>query len=322
MAEATDYYALLGVARDAELPAIKAAYRHLAALHHPDHNQGDGGATTRFQVLVEAYSVLGHPARRAAYDAGRPIELLQSERGAPWAELFGRLLDPFLGVSDRVARQGRDTRYHLSLSLGEALLGCSRTLSLPKPETCKPCDGRGFDLLDPPSFCSRCSSVGTLVARPGLGRARIACPDCEGRGYGVEVPCSACCGSGASEVRQEVSIEVPAGASDGQRLRLQGSGAPGRYGGSAGDCFVALSVTEDPRFRVGGEDLFVNLSVAPEEAHDGGWTLVPTLEGPRRIRLPAGSLDGKVLRMAGHGLRKVQGARGDQFVTLQIKGAS
>lgn len=319
MAEGTDYYAVLGVERDADLPAIKAAYRRLAGSHHPDRNPQDHAATARFQSLVQAYDVLGDRTSRRSYDAGRPVEVLQVEPGAPWAEVFGRVLDQLFGVVDRVKRPGADTRYRLEVSFAEAALGCARDLSLPRERTCMACDGRGFDLADLPRFCERCASLGTLERRPELRGERVACPDCQGRGFLVDRPCVTCAGTCARRERETLTIQVPPRSHDGQRLIVRGAGERGRHGGADGDCFVELQVARHPQLSVRDQDLWMVRPVPLSEAMAGGWIQVPSLSGSERIRLPKGSKDGDVLRMPGHGLVQEDGRRGDQFVRIVVE---
>lgn len=319
MAERTDYYAVLGIERDAELPAIKAAYRRLASSHHPDRNPRDTEATVRFQSLVQAYDVLGDPGSRTAYDAGRPIEVLQVEPGAPWAEVFGRVLDQLFGVVDRVATPGADTRYRLELTFAEAALGCARALSLPRERSCQACDGRGFDLSELPRFCERCASVGALERRPELRGERVACPDCEGRGFLVDRPCARCEGACAHTEREALTIQIPARSQGGQRLVVRGAGGAGRHGGEDGDCFVELHVKPHSQLNTRGDDLWMVRPVPLPQALSGGWVEVPTLSGRERIRLPKASKDGDVLRMKGHGLVREDGGRGDQFVELVVE---
>ncbi len=319
MAERTDYYAVLGVERDAALSTIKAAYRRLASAHHPDRNPHDDSATLRFQSLVQAYGVLGDAESRAAYDAGRPVEVVQVEPGAPWAEVFGRVLDQLFGVVDRVATRGQDMRYRLELTLPEAALGCSRVLRLPRQRRCEMCDGRGFDLSSLPRFCDRCASLGTLERRPELRAERVLCPDCEGRGFLVERLCSGCSGTCVHEVREELTIQIPARAQDGQRLLVRGAGEAGRHGGADGDCYVELEILPHPHLRLRDDDVWMTRPVPLPLALAGGWLEVPSLTGSQRIRLPQGSRDGDVLRMEGHGLQREGGLRGDQFVELRVE---
>ncbi|MBD90352.1 MAG: hypothetical protein CL940_08445 [Deltaproteobacteria bacterium] len=319
MADHADYYAVLGVERDAAISSIKAAYRRLASAHHPDRNPTDGEATTRFQSLVQAYDVLGDSARRAAYDAGRPVEVMQVEPGAPLAEVFGRVLDQLFGVVDRVSVRGDDTRYRLELSFAEAELGCSRVLSLPRERPCAACDGRGFDLSELPKFCGRCASLGTLERRPELRSERVPCPDCQGRGFLVERPCEACGGTCVTEEREDLTIQIPPRSQDGQRLLVRGAGGAGRGSGQAGDCYVELHVQPHPQLQVRGKDLWLKRPIPLPKALAGGWLEVPALSGVERIQLPPGSRDGDVLRMRGHGLSRESGKRGDLFVELTIE---
>ncbi len=319
MAERTDYYSVLGVERDAGLPAIKAAYRRLASSHHPDRNPADRDATVRFQSLVQAYGVLGDPRSRTAYDAGRPVEVIQVEPGAPLAEVFGRVLDQLFGVVDRVAKPGVDTRYRLELTLAEASLGCARSLKLPRERSCEKCDGRGFDLSELPQFCERCASVGALERRPELRTERVICPDCDGRGFLVERACARCEGACVHTEREELTIQIPARSQDGQRLVVRGAGGAGRHGGVDGDCFVELHIKTHPQLTVRGDDLWMVRPVPLPQALSGGWVEVPSLSGTERIRLPKGSKDGDVLRMEHHGLVREDGGRGDQLVELVVE---
>jgi molecular chaperone DnaJ len=273
----------------------------------------------RFQRVVEAFGVLGEPERRAAYDAGQAIEAPRVEEGTPLAELFGRVVDQLFGVRARVVERGPDVVYRLSVGFAEAALGARRELSLPTPEPCETCEGRGFPLEHLPEICGRCDGRGEIQTRRGLRSAVEACGDCAGRGHVAVVRCAACGGAGRREVRRTVRIDVPAGVADGAELLIRGAGGAGRFGGEVGDCIVRVSVAPHPWLVRQGLDVVMERPVRVFEALAGGWLTVPTLEGTRRLLLPAHTTDGAALRLAGLGVAGPGGARGDQIVKVRVE---
>jgi molecular chaperone DnaJ len=319
-AERPDYYAVLGVPRGADALTIRQAYRHLAASYHPDrHPDGSPLATVRFQRVVEAFGVLGEPAKRQAYDAGQAIDAPRIEEGRPLAELFGAVVDQLFGVKERRIERGADVLYRLEVSLAEAAVGVRRELSLPRPEPCAECEGRGFPMEHLPEICERCAGRGEIQLRRGLRSVLEACPDCEGRGHIPVVACAACAGRGLCEVRRAVRIDVPAGVADGAELLVRSAGGAGRFGGEPGDCLLRVSVRPHPLLRRSGSEVVLERPVRIFDAIAGGWLTVPTLDGARRLRLPAGTRDGAVLRMTGLGMGGPGGGRGDQLVTVRVE---
>lgn len=319
--ERPDYYAALGVPKTAPQPVIKAAYRRLVGLHHPDRHPGDPKATTRLQILVQAYQVLGDPAARSAYDAGRLLDVPPIEPGTPVEELLGRVVDQLFGVRPNLPLDGRDISYRVSLQLAEVARGCRRTLELPEEVPCGRCDGRGFPLEHLPQTCERCAGAGELQRRRALRSVLEDCPDCAGRGYIVATPCKDCGGAGLVEQRRRLVIDVPAGVNDGERLLVRGAGGPGRHGGKAGDCYVVIDTEPHPTLHRDGTDVRLERPVNVFDAIAGSWISVPTVEGQRRVHLPPGTRDGTVLRMKelGIGPRNSGGARGDQLVTVRVE---
>ncbi|MDP6945591.1 MAG: J domain-containing protein [Myxococcota bacterium] len=318
MAERPDYYAVLGVERDATSVAIRAAYRRLVLSHHPDRHPGDPDATTRLKHLVEAYEALGEASRRSAYDAG-VVVTPPVQRGEPWEEILGRVVDAVVGPRDARSVAGRDHEYRLTITAQQAARGCQSSLELPWLVDCEACEGRGFPLEVFPTVCTRCHGAGSLEQRRALRRVLESCDACHGRGYLVSQPCEACGGRRSQEVRRPIVIDVPAGVATGERLLVKGGGQRGAGGGEDGDCFVVVTVEPHPALTVVGRDVTLCRPVPVFEAIAGGWITVPTFDGPRRLRLPANTLAGTVLRMPGLGVGAEEDARGDQLVTLDIE---
>jgi len=316
--EIPDYYAVLCVPRDADAVTVRRAYRDLAARHHPDRHPGDDGATARFKALVEAYSVVGDAERRRAYDAGLAAGIPTEARGGV-TELVGGIVDRLFGVKERRPRDGRNRRYRLTVSFRDAMLGTPQSLRLPAERTCDTCYGRGFPLGSLPTVCGRCAGSGAVQGRPFLRSVIDPCGSCDGRGYIMSAVCEGCGGEGLVTVDEEVTVQLPAGTSDGDRLRVRGAGEPGRHGGADGDLLVDVTVEPHRVLERDGDDIVVTRPVPVTRAILGGVLDVPTLDGPRSIRLPAGSEDGTVLRMAGFGVPRPDGERGDQRVTLRLE---
>ena len=316
-----DYYAVLGVRRDAEPLAIKQAFRRLAGLYHPDRHQGDERATARFQALVEAYEVLGRPESRAAHDSGRDPGGVRLEPGSGITELLGQVVDQLFGVRERRPRAGRDREYRLEISFEEMALGAERSVVLPRDVPCPRCDGRGFPLEALPEICERCAGYGEIQRRQGLRRVAQVCDDCLGRGYQVAVGegCAECDGSGQTGAVQDLTISIPSGVRDGAKLRIRGAGEPGTLGAPPGDCLVIVSVRAHAHLTRDGDHLRLERPVDVFRGMTGGWLSVPTVEGPRRVRLSPATRHGSVLRMTGLGVRRADGTRGDQLVAVHVE---
>lgn len=315
-----DYYAVLGVPRDADAPVIRGAYRALAARYHPDKNPGDTHANARFKALVEAYGVLGDPARRATYDAGALAPSTIVERSGNIAEAIGGVFDRLVGVRDDRPQPGRNRVYKVTVPFVDAMNGTLHTLALPDDAPCGRCDGRGFEPGAIPEICERCAGDGQLQSRPFLRASLAPCPDCGARGYVTDRPCRACDGAGSISTTRRLEIRIPPGVSHGQTLRVRGAGEPGRYGGADGDCLVHVSIMPHRHLRREGRHLIVDRPVSVFTAIAGGVIRVPTLRGARTLKVPAGVSDGATLRLAGHGLPDPHGAEpGDLLVRVALE---
>lgn len=313
-----DYYATLGLPRDADDAAVKHAYKLLAARHHPDRDKSAQSAG-RFRAILEAYAVIGDPGRRAAYDAGLGDGTVPYERGSAVAEAVGGVIDRLFGVRDRATRAGRNRRYRLAVSFADAMRGTPQALAVPVDEPCDTCGGRGFPMETVPELCARCRGGGTVAGRPFLRAVHAACPDCRGRGYVFAEACPDCAGRGVVARTERLELPLPPGTADGARLRVRGGGERGRLGGPDGDLLVEVSVTPHLHLRRAGPDILLSRPLPVTVALVGGRVTVPTIDGPREIHVPPGSGDGTLLRMAGYGVYGADGARGDQLVTLALE---
>jgi molecular chaperone DnaJ len=318
LAERPDYYAVLGVDRDATELAIRAAYRRLVLSHHPDRHPDDPDATLRLRNLVQAYETLGDADARQAYDAGStPNPVVKP--GGPIEELLGRVVDAVVGTRNARSASGRDHQYRLTLSLERAGRGCTQTLELPWRADCTRCEGRGFPLEVFPSVCQDCQGAGAIEHRRSLRRVLESCAGCSGQGYVVSTPCVECAGTGSQEIRRSVTIDVPAGVVTGSRLVVKGAGQAGSWGGATGDCFVIVKVAPHPVLSASGRDVLMRRPVTALQALTGGWLTVPTLDGSRRLQLPPSTMDQAVFRLAGLGIGADRAGRGDQLVTVEIE---
>jgi molecular chaperone DnaJ len=314
-----DYYALLGVAKDADEDLIKQAYRRLVLKLHPDLHAQASSSTRRFQTVSEAYSVLMDPERRAAYDRDCDAEGYLRESSGGVRETLGAVLDSVFGVGKRKTRPGKDRVYRLEISLKLAALGGPQTLTLPARSDCSSCEGRGFEAGTIPDICERCAGRGEVLARPSLRTRPVWCDDCQGRGYVPQEPCQCCAGTGYLDGERVLDVSVPPGVSDGSRLLVRGAGEPGLSGGAAGDLLVDLSVAHHPHLRREGLDIVVDRPISVYTSLLGGEASVPTLLGMRTVTIPAGIRDGTILKLTGYGVRSEDGAVGDQRVCVRVE---
>ena len=350
-----DYYKVLGVPKDATEAEIKKAYRKLARENHPDANKGDAKAEERFKDASEAYDVLGDPKRRKEYDEARSLFGAGGLRGGPGgaggagtfnfdlSDLFGGgtttttgpggaggfgggLGDVFGGLFNRGGagartqpRRGQDVESEVTLSFSEAAAGATVPLRMSSSAACKACAGTG-DKSGTPRVCPTCVGTGQ-VSRGGGGGFSLTdpCVDCKGRGLIAQDPCETCKGSGRATSSRTMQVRIPAGVSDGQRIRLRGKGAPGERGGPNGDLYVVVHVDKHPVFGRRGDNLTVTVPVTFPEAALGGEIKVPTLDGPPvTLKLPPGTPSGRTMRARGKGATRKDGTRGDLLVTIDV----
>jgi molecular chaperone DnaJ len=340
-----DPYKTLGVDRKASEEEIKKAYRKLARQYHPDRNPGDESSEERFKEVQEAYSILSDPAKRKQYDSGGGIfggfdpSAFRRGGGAGGAggpaggfggisdilsDLFGSGGAPGgpggPGAGGRSAPQrGRDLETEVHIGFDQAMEGAQVPVAVTMSATCPTCNGSGAKPGTQPTVCSRCQGRGIESQGQGLFSISQPCSKCGGTGTEIKDPCPTCHGSGQTRQVKRYRANVPAGVKDGSRVRLAGKGEPGRRGGPPGDLYVITRVADSGIFRRKGENLEVDVPITIPEAIRGATVEVPTLNGSKRIRVPAGTQHGSVQRLRGEGPPKLGGkGRGDIHYRLTI----
>jgi molecular chaperone DnaJ len=330
---AQSLYDALGVPKTASQDEIKKAYRKLARELHPDRNPGDDAAEARFKEVSAAYEVLKDPEKRQQYDRfgsanGRP----GFDPGAPGfdfgnvdlgdlGDLFGGL---FGGGRARTSRprpeKGADLEAHVTVSFDDALAGVETRIPVEVTAACRTCHGSGAKPGTAPRICPECNGRGVKAESQGLFALSQPCPRCRGNGTVIDDPCATCGGSGRERRTKRYAVKIPAGARDGMRLRLRGKGEPGANGGPNGDLDVVVRVERSDTYERRGDDLVVDVSVSFPTAALGGTVEAPTPEGAVSLKVPAGSTDGKLLRIRGRGAPRPKGSgKGDVLARVRIE---
>jgi len=330
-----DYYTILGLSRNASKDDIKGAFRKLARQYHPDKN---GGNEEKFKEISEAYSVLSDEKRRAEFDSyGRVFER-SSSGSAPGfdfsqtdfnpqnfqdfnlGDIFGEFFRGSAG-GQRVKR-GRDISIDLELTFKESIFGVVRKVLLTKFSTCTVCAGTTAEPNTTFKTCTTCNGKGTIHETKqsilGTFSSVKTCETCKGRAQVPEKPCSSCHGEGVVRREDEITITVPPSVSQGEMIRMGGAGEA-VAGGTAGDLYVKLHVSEDPDFKREGHNIFTDLNIKLSDALLGGEYSIPTLDGVINVKVPIGASPGQILRIRGKGVPIHNGRRGDFLITINIK---
>mgnify|MGYP002845998957 FL=1 len=327
-----DYYATLGISKDASSREITKAYRKLARELHPDANPGDGAAEARFKAVSSAYDVLSDENRRAEYDQVRAVGPMGGagfpgsggfSGGFPGGAGFdlGDLLGGLFGGQGMggqgAGRRGADLETRLTLSFVEAVEGATTSVHLSVEAACSNCGGNGSRPGTRPTACVKCNGRGVQADDQGPFSFSRPCGACGGRGNQIDDPCGTCRGSGSERRPREVKVRIPAGVDDGQRIRLKGRGEPGR-GGPNGDLYVVVSVEPHARFGRRGEHLTIEVAVTYPQVVLGAEIEVPTLDGGKvTLKIPAGTRSGQTFRVRRRGIQAKRGV-GDLLVSVEV----
>ncbi|WP_302591606.1 molecular chaperone DnaJ [uncultured Muribaculum sp.] len=342
-----DYYEVLGVAKTATKDELKKAYRKLALKYHPDKNPGDKVAEEKFKEAAEAYDVLSDDSKRAKYDQWGPSMGPSGFGGAggggfhaggmSMEDIFSHFGDIFGGgsyggfggfgsaASGRRRRQqkGTDLRIKVKLTLKEISEGVSKKLKLPRYVQCQHCNGTGAKDGTAFNTCPTCHGSGVIsqVQQTILGpmESTATCPTCHGEGKTISEKCTFCNGEGIVRQEEVVEFTIPAGVQDGMTLSLKGKGNAARHGGINGDLLIVIEEIPDPELIRDGNDIIYNLMLDIPTATLGGSVDIPTITGKARVKIPAGTQPGKVLRLRGKGLPNTEGyGNGDELVNIMV----
>ena len=343
-----DFYAELGVKKDAGADEIKKAYRKLARANHPDSHPGDAAKHEKFKKVAEAYDVVGDPEKRKKYDEMRSLygsggarggfpggfgggqggaggfdlnDLLRDRAGGGgFGDMFGDLFSGGRRGSQPRPQKGADVETTATISFTDALEGVTISLRLTSDAPCPACSGTGGKPGTKPHVCPECEGAGFVVASVGGAFSmNETCPACGGRQLVYDEACPTCHGSGRGVSARSIQARIPAGVKDGQRIRIRGKGAPGENGGPAGDLFVTVKVSPHRLFGRKGDNLTLDVPVSFDEAALGADIKIPTLSGaPVTLKIPAGTPNGRTFRVRGKGARKADGTFGDLLATVEV----
>lgn len=312
-----DYYEILGINRDATDEEIKKAYRKLAMKHHPDRNPDNPKSEEMFKEAKLAYEILSDAPKRAAYDQYGHAGVDQQSGAGGGAQGFGGFGDAFSDIFGDIFGGGRgggrsnvyrgaDLRYNLEISLEDAARGSETRIRIPTMEECEPCHGSGAKKGTEPATCPTCGGHGQVRMQQGFFSIQQTCPKCHGTGRYIAEPCTSCHGAGRVKQHKTLSVKIPSGIDEGDRIRLTGEGEHGVNGGPPGDLYVQIHLKPHAVFQRDHDDLHCEMPVGFTAAALGGEIEIPTLEGVARLKIPAETQTGKVFRLRGKGIKGVR----------------
>ncbi len=320
-----DYYEVLGINKSASQEEVKKAYRKLAMKYHPDRNPDDSKAKEKFQECQEAYNILSDEQKRAAYNQFGHAGVKQGPQGGPggagfggagFEDIFGDIFGDMFNQGGRGAggrrgqqsraQRGSDLKYDITLTLEEAVHGVTKKINVPSWVGCKTCEGSGAKKGSKPVTCKTCSGMGQVRMQQGFFSVTQTCPSCHGQGQTISDPCPSCRGQGRSQETKTLSVNIPAGIDNGDRIRLSGEGEAGLQGGPAGDLYVEAHITPHPIFEREGNNLYCEIPVSYSTVVLGGEIEVPTIDGKVLLKIPAETQSGKLFRLRGKGVKALR----------------
>ncbi|MBN1289853.1 MAG: molecular chaperone DnaJ [Actinobacteria bacterium] len=335
-----DLYEILGVSRSASKEDIKGAYRRKARECHPDVAHNDPEGESKFKELTFAYEVLSDPQKRKDYDTwgldglrrgagsdfsgfGNVSDLFDAFFGGGFSDPFGGFNSGRSHASKTVRADGRDLETIVTIDLEDVMTGIEKEVEIERQATCADCDGEGMKPGTKAARCDVCNGSGHVrqAQRSLLGAIlrTQTCPNCQGKGEVFTDPCEGCGGEGLSWIKEKVRVNVPAGVERGDRLRIQGNGEGGRYGGKNGDLYVAININPHKRFTREGRNLYVTLAVEMADAALGEEIVMKSLDGEFKLKIPPGTQHGDVIKVKGEGLPPRHGGRrGEILVSVQV----
>jgi len=328
-----DFYEVLSVSRDASDQELKTAYRKLAMQYHPDRNPDNPEAEESFKACSEAYQVLSDPDKRAAYDryghgafggggGGNPFQgnpFGSQDVGDVFSDLFGEMFN--MGGQRKQSRvqRGRDLRYDMTLEFEEAVFGKEKEITIKRMEACMDCRGTGAAKGKAPTTCPQCKGAGQMRFQQGFFSVARTCPKCSGTGTIVTDPCQSCRGETRVQQEHTILVKVPAGVEQDTRIRYQGEGEAGVFGGPQGDLYVVLNVKPHKFFERDGDDLHCIVPISFPQAALGTELEIQTLEGAVAIKVPEGTQSGKEIKLRGQGVPHLnEHGKGDLIVEIRV----
>lgn len=327
-----DYYDVLGLQRGAGEDEIKKAYRKLAMKYHPDRNSGNSEAEEKFKEVQKAYAILSDRDKRAAYDQFGHAGVDSSMGGGAggfggfggFGDVFGDIFENIFsqghGKTQSRAQRGADLQCNIQLTLEEAAFGKQTEISVPRHSSCKTCDGSGAKKGSKPKNCETCNGVGQVRIQQGFFSIQQTCPTCNGAGQTISDPCSACHGAGRVRENKKLTVKIPPGVDNNDRVRLSGEGEAGLFGGPSGDLFVQINIKPHAIFTRNDSDLLCEVPISFVVAALGGSIEVPTLEGRVTLKIPAETQSGKSFRLRGKGIQSVRShVKGDLLCKVVVE---
>ena len=325
-----DFYQTLGIAKNSTDAEIKKAYRRLAMKHHPDRNPGNATSEQKFKEAKEAYEVLSDSQKRSTYDQfGHAGMNAQSGMGGGFnpgdsfndmfGDMFGDIFGSRRGQRSNTQR-GSDLRYNLTLDLEQAVFGDTIKIKIPSLTACTPCKGSGAKTGTSAATCQKCDGRGNVRVQQGFFTLQQTCPVCRGTGQSIPHPCADCNGSGRIQKDRTISIKIPSGVDNDDRIRLSNEGEAGINGGPSGDLYVDITVREHSIFTRENSNLFCSVPTGYSTAVLGGVVKVPTIDGAVNLTIPSETQSGKVFRLRGKGITSYRDSRnGDLYCKIQIE---